>query len=52
MKISVLGNIIDTEDIYQITPIEKIHHDNFKFQFVILFFNKKTLIIEKKQEFI
>lgn len=38
MKISVLGNIIDTEDIYQITPIKEN-------QFNINFFNSKSLTI-------
>lgn len=46
MKISVLGNIIDTELIYNITPIKE--SDRWvDFKFFIKFFNDKELLIER-----
>lgn len=45
MKISVLGDIIDTESIYRITPIEKKENNFFKYYFTIYFFNKEKLLI-------
>ena len=47
MKISVLGNIIDTENIYQITPIYQKQNDHFSFTFSILFFNDKEFKVFK-----
>lgn len=54
MKISVLGHIIDTKNIYDITPIKGdacwtylnsgLTHSSFSFK--IKFFNKKSLTIE------
>jgi hypothetical protein len=62
MKISVLGNLIDTENIYQITPIVFTKYDDRdwcegswieteeseceKAKFKIKFFNSNSLIIE------
>ena len=57
MKISVIGNIIDTEDIYIITPIigdgcwtrsslnSNSHLSHSGYSFIIKFFNNKKLII-------
>lgn len=54
MKISVIGNIIDTKDIYQITPIEGdncwAHMSNNKlvnsaYRFKIKLFNQKSITV-------
>ena len=46
MKISVLGNIIDTELIYKISPIKKTENIFFNFYFTICFFNNKELEVK------
>ena len=48
MKISVQGTIIDTEDIYRISPITKDEKRHIYFTFTIFFFNNKTHTISLK----
>ena len=46
MKISVLGNIIETENIYKIGKIQLINHYNQSYGFEIEFFGKQKLEIK------
>ncbi len=47
MLINILGDTIDTEDIYRITPITPEEGFAIAYRFKIMFFNKKDLIIER-----